>query len=108
MPTVYVTIGNSDDKLGQADWATFRSATDDLIRRAAHEVHGAWVSPSADPWQNACWCFEITDDPDADYCKTRWLRGRLENLAGAYGQDSIAWARASNVEFLSGKAVPDA
>lgn len=92
MKTIYVTIGNSDDKLSQADWCAFHSATDQLIRRAAHWVHGAWVSPSTNPWQNACWCVEIDE--------TDWLRGQLANLAKAYQQDSIAWAEAPAVEFL--------
>lgn len=100
MTTVYVSIGNSDDKLTQADWAAFHAAVDGVIRRAARQMHGAWVSPSTDPWQNACWCFEVVADPDPDYCQARWLRGQLTNLAGAYGQDSIAWAEAPNVEFL--------
>jgi hypothetical protein len=96
--TVYVTIGNSDDKLAQAEWATFRRSVDEVIREAAHRVHGAWVSPSADSWQNACWCVEIDDAPGA--FGVRWLRGRLANFAQAYRQDSIAWAETPGVEFL--------
>lgn len=99
MLTVYVSIGNSDDKLGQADWATFHSAVNGVIRRAAHRVHGAWVSPSTDPWQNACWCIEIDEAPGV--FGTQWLRNQLANLAGAYGQDSIAWAETPKTEFLS-------
>jgi hypothetical protein len=93
--TVYVTIGNSDDKLTQSDWATFHGAVDNVIRRAAHRIHGAWVSPSTDPWQNACWCIELVEG-------VVWLRGQLANLAKAYEQDSIAWAEAPKVEFLDG------
>ncbi len=100
MRAVYVSIGNSDDKLPQADWATFHREVDALIRRAARAVHGAWTSPSADPWQNACWCIEVSSDPDADYDKAGWLRGQLANLAKAYGQDSVAWAEAPKTEFL--------
>lgn len=97
---VYVSIGNSDDKLTQGDWATFYSAVGDVIDRTARVVHGAWVSVSTDPWQNACWCFEVASDPDPDYDKARWLRGQLANLAKAYEQDSIAWAQVSSTEFL--------
>lgn len=93
MLTVYISIGNSDDKLSQAEWSTFHSAVDQVIRRGAHRVHGAWLSPSADPWQNACWCIEIES--------SIWLRGQLANLARAYEQDSIAWAEAPVTEFLS-------
>ncbi len=101
MPTVYVTIGNSDDKLAQGDWSTFWGAVDDAVRLAAIAVHGAWVSESTSPYQNACWCIEV----DAE---RQWLRDRLANMARAYEQDAIAWAETSNVEFLNGRAVSDA
>ncbi len=100
MITVYISIGNSDDKLTQADWAAFHTAVREAIRRAAHVVHGEWTSPSTDPWQNACWCIEVISDPDADYNHAAWLRGQLANLAKAYDQDSIAWAEAPKTEFL--------
>lgn len=92
MITVYVSVGNSDDKLTQVEWSSFYLAVEQVIRRAAHRVHGAWVSQAADPWQNGCWGFEIGNPV--------WLRGQLRNLAGAYRQDSIAWAEAPKVEFL--------
>lgn len=95
MLTVYVSIGNSDDKLSQAEWAAFHSAVGQVIRRVAHVVHGAWMSGSADPWQNACWCVVLV--PGSDIA---WLRGQLANLAKAYEQESIAWAEAKT-EFLS-------
>jgi hypothetical protein len=98
MITAYVTVGNSDDKLTQVEWCHFHPAVDQVVRRAAQRVHGAWVSPSADPWQNACWCIEVDDSPGA--FGVQWLRGRLTNLAVAYQQDSIAWAEAPQVEFL--------
>jgi hypothetical protein len=97
--TVYVSIGNSDDKLSQADWATFHSAVNDVIRHAALQMHGAWTSPSTDPWQNACWCFEVNNAPGALYGR-QWLRNQLANFAKAYQQDSIAWAEAPKTEFL--------
>lgn len=96
MKTVYISIGNSDDKLSQADWSAFRATVDQLIRRVAHQVHGAWISPSADPWQNACWCVVLVPGTDIT-----WLRGQLANTAKAYEQDSIAWAEAPTTEFLS-------
>lgn len=91
---VYISIGNSDDKLGQAEWAVFHAEVAAVIRRAAHRMIGAWVSPSTDPWQNACWCIEIAESMAA------WLGNRLENLALAYKQDSIAWAEAPTTVFL--------
>jgi len=88
MITVYVSIGNSDDKLTQAKWAEFYRAVALAVRHFSITVHGQWVSEPASAWQNACWCIEIDDD-GAGY-----LRGHLGALAGTYDQDSIAWAEA--------------
>ena len=33
--TVFVAIGNSDDKLSQADWAAFCADMNDLVKQAA-------------------------------------------------------------------------
>jgi hypothetical protein len=92
--TVYVSIGNSDDKLRQALWSEFRTQTRGLVRHRALEVFGDWVSPSADPWQNACIAFTI----DADEIPI--LKGELRNLAAGFGQDSIAWAEVPVTEFI--------
>ena len=99
---VYISIGNSDDKLSQGDWAGFHEAVNQVIRRAAHRMIGAWVSPSTDPWQNACWCIELDEAPVPDGFRpgAAWLGGHLTNLAKAYGQDSIAWAEAPTTMFL--------
>jgi hypothetical protein len=37
---VYVSIGNSDDKLAQARWALYYSAVRALVRVYASQVHG--------------------------------------------------------------------
>lgn len=94
--TVYVSIGNSDDKLPQAGWSGFWHDTDAAIREHTHLVHGAWQSAATDPWQNAAWCFEIVDGDPA----TR-LRVQLRKLAQKYLQHSITWALVPEVEFLS-------
>lgn len=92
---VYISIGNSDDKLGQAEWAAFAGTTQGTIRRAAMAVHGEWTSLPWSSYQNACWCVELTDKSAA------WLKPELVWLAGEYHQDSIAWAEASFTEFLA-------
>ena len=102
MTSIYVTIGNSDDRLTQAEWADYRASTDIVIREAVEwtggTVHGAWVSPSAEPFQNACWCFTLADPTPAVLLG---LRVRLRLTAEKFRQESIAWAEAE-VEFLSG------
>lgn len=91
--TVYISIGNSDDKLTQAEWAEFYAATNFAIRDDAHVVHGQWLSGPVSPWQNACWCVEV---PDRNAFR---LRQRLADLAHTYRQGSIAWAEATT-EFI--------
>jgi len=93
---VYISIGNSDDKLSQNEWSLFYASTDHVIRRGAHQVHGAWTSDPTSPWQNACWCIETMPDP----ASVEHLKRRLAETAGAFRQDSIAWAEAPTTEFL--------
>jgi hypothetical protein len=93
--TVYVSIGNSDDKLTQSQWAIFRSAVNVLIRMHASQIHGAWASISHDAWQNACWAFDV------DPAITEYMKGELARLAAQFDQDSIAWAVAET-EFIAG------
>ena len=86
--TVYVSVGNSDDKLTQACWAEFHAKVTATVRSHALSVYGDWTSGCADPWQNACIGFEIGHET------TERLRRDLAELAAEYNQDSIAWAEA--------------
>lgn len=95
--TVYVSIGNSDDKLTQDDWCHYCIAVDTLIRMETPTIHGEWYSKSAAPWQNMCICFELAPDR-ADATKQA-----LRVIAAEHCQDSIAWAVA-DTQFL----IPDA
>jgi hypothetical protein len=92
--TVYVSLGNSDDKLSQARWSEFREQVTAAVRDHAPRVHGNWVSPSADPWQNACIAFEL------DPAEAPFLKSELRDLAASFGQDSIAWAVVPVTEFV--------
>lgn len=99
---VYITIGNSDDKLGQLGWHQFADETDRAVTRVARyegvRVHGRWYSLPNEPWQNACWCLEFADDPEMRAVANS-LRITLGGLARTYQQDSIAWAVAET-EFI--------
>lgn len=83
---VYVSIGNSDDKLTQQKWVEFYHRTSVAIIERASAVHGRWMSEPSSVWQNACWCVEL-DTPAATE-----LRVELRALAAQFGQDSIAWS----------------
>ncbi len=94
MTTVYASIGNSDDKLTQKEWAAFHEVFTSLIRRAATQVYGDWLSSTNSEYQNACMGFEVSDEMAGA------LRAALSELAKEFRQDSIAWAIA-DTEFLT-------
>lgn len=96
MTTVYISIGNSDDKLSQADWSSYvldvDRAFEAAVRYEGARVHGRWYSLATEPWQNACWCAEWHEDL-AHVLKA--LKRDLAIIARAYRQESIAWAEAT-------------
>lgn len=94
MTTVYATIGNSDDKLSQREWAAFVADVRRVLAEEAETTHGEWFSAPDTPWQNACWCVEIPA-----YRLAR-ARHRVGKLAPVYRQESIAWAEVAAVEML--------
>lgn len=97
---VYVSIGNSDDKLTQAEWAQFVRELDSSVRHhSGDRVHGAWLSESASPWQNACWCVEYAD-LDAWPTQVEEQKRWLARLAHKFRQDSIAWAEVPETHFI--------
>lgn len=102
MSTIYISIGNSDDKLSQSDWSSYvldvDRAFEQAVRYEGARVHGRWYSLPTEPWQNACWCAEW--HPDLAHV-VEALKRKLANIAGDYRQDSIAWAVAET-EFLGG------
>jgi len=92
--TVYISIGNSDDKLTQREWAGFVEEVRQGIRNLAYPMHGEWFSANESPYQNACWCVEVRP------VMVDRLKERMGSIAKAYRQGSIAWAEA-NTEFLA-------
>ncbi len=91
---VYVSIGNSDGKLTQAEWAIFVSRVRLAIAGYAEAIHGKCYSASHAFKQNAIFSFEIEPEDAA------MLREDLRVLATKYQQDSIAWAHVLEVELL--------
>ena len=83
---VYISIGNSDDKLTQAEWSAFVKDVDAAVKMYSTSQHGKWMSLPNAPWQNACWCVEVSEGA------TLFLKDALSTLAAAYRQDSIAYA----------------
>lgn len=97
----YVSIGNSDDRLTQAEWAEYCRLANELLSPESNLIlrrHGVWFSPPHAAFQNACWCVEI-DRPTA----VEAVKVGLRAMAQRFRQDSIAWAVAET-EFLRGES----
>jgi hypothetical protein len=94
---VYISAGNSDDKLTQSEWAQFLAELDYLLQRHSANVHGVWYSAPVSPWQNACWCVELPDD---DGTRAGFVKMRLAEIREKFRQDSVAWAEAPATVFL--------
>lgn len=100
--TVYVSIGNSDDRLPQREWAEFYRTVNLALRSApaVTQLHGQWVSEPASAWQNACWCVEV------DPAGVPELKSILGRIGRSFAQDSVAWAEAPVTVFLSAPGGP--
>lgn len=87
MKTIYVTIGNSDDRLTQVEWSVFCASLSILPLSISGRpyFHYGHSLPSAEQ-QNACISFQVVYDADVDA-----VRRRLVVLARRFGQDSIAF-----------------
>ena len=94
MITAYISIGNSDDKLTQAEWSHYVAELNHLIDKFATRVHGRWFSRPDDPWQNHCVCVEVEPEPFAT------LQGGLAGLRIGFRQDSIAVAIVGETRFI--------
>ena len=92
--TVYATIGNSDDKLGQAQWATFANEFVTTIRVHSREVHGVWWSEPGSAWQNCCVGFAIAEESIAA------LQAALAKMREFFGQDAVTWVRGHPPEMI--------
>lgn len=94
---VYISVGNSDDKLSQGRWAALVGEIDTFL--LPFEIKGRWFSPPDTPYQNACWCVAA---PTADL--SIW-RAMFRLIATAYDQDEIVFAVA-RVEMLTPIRLP--
>jgi hypothetical protein len=92
--SVAVLIGNSDDRLGQAQWAQYVSDVGVLFRVACFKVHFEGFPAADGPWQNACWVGEIEHD------KLPELRDELRKARTRHNQDAAALIVAGAAEMI--------
>jgi len=82
MNTVTVQIGNTDNKLTQAEWSDYVSDLRLVTSKRCGVVHFRGSSPSAAPWQNHCVV--------ADCENIEVLNVELSALCEKYNQVSVA------------------
>jgi|ERR1700733_9944099 len=87
---VYISIGNSDNKLTQSQWSEFCYTVSEVLDC---QRHGEWFSLPNAPFQNACWCVTILET------KVEGIQLNLRALCRLFNQDSIAWAEAEYSEI---------
>lgn len=91
MATTVIQIGNSDDKLTQAQWAHFFKRVDNAVRSRANQIHFSGTSHPFAEWQNAAWIFEIEETPSLR------LYDDMKVLCEMFNQDSIAWTEGKTI-----------
>jgi hypothetical protein len=86
--TVYASIDNTADALGQDAWTVYHRKFVALVRHHAMDIHAELVSPFGARIQRAAVRFEIADGD------VKLLQHDLVTLAGEYGRDGIDWDHA--------------
>lgn len=84
MKTIVVQIGNSDNKLRQADWARFVQRVGGIIREHSGTIHFFGGPENWAAWQKVCWVFDCEEARLGNF-KIRIAETRKEFL-----QDSAA------------------
>jgi hypothetical protein len=82
--TLVVQIGNSDNKLRQADWARFVQRTGAIIQEYAAIIHFFGGPENWATWQKVCWVF------DCEEARIGNLKLRLAETRKEFLQDSAA------------------
>lgn len=99
---VYVSIGNSDDKLPQHRWSKFGTDLIHILSSIRNgQIHGIWYSAPDSPYQNLCVCVELPElYTSAPEIYIDGLQEHLKDLAKEYEQESISWASVEDQQFL--------
>jgi len=92
--TVYVSVGNSDNRLAQSEWVDFACSTFAKVQASAREVFGVWWSAPDSPFQNACIAASLHSTEIIP------LQAALTLLRRSHRQSSVAWAEAMDVVMI--------
>lgn len=91
---IYVSIGNSDDKLSQSRWALYVHSVLEQVRGMAEVIHGEWYSAPDSPYQNVCVGFVLESRLVTS------LQDKLAQIREHYAQDSLAWAEVAGTVMI--------
>lgn len=91
MKTTVVQIGNSDNKLTQAQWAEFVKRVGEIVNTYATHIHFFGGSPNWERWQNVAWVAEC-----ADYMIPNF-KDALSGCKQEFYQDSIAYSESETL-----------
>lgn len=83
--TVAIMIGNSDDKLGQAEWAQFCMEVSVMVQEKSDQLYFSGGSDSRAPFQNSCVVFLPKEEVTVDE-----IEDEMDRLRKHYKQDSVA------------------
>lgn len=79
-----ILIGNTDDKLKQAEWSDYVHEVGALLAKYETARHFFGLPPTHAPWQNACWVVEL------EFQEIEIVKHKLRVIAARYRQDSVA------------------
>jgi len=82
--TLTIQIGNSDDKLKQAQWCGYVRETKLCIERWATSIYFFGGSSTWEMWQNVCWVISCRED------KIEVLQDEIADIRTKYHQESVA------------------
>jgi len=94
MKTITLQIGNTDDKLTQAQWASYVAEVRQEIADCGQlDIHFFGTPPNYERWQNACWVLAVGES------SLNSLKDSLVKIRRKWLQDSIAWTE-GGTEFI--------
>ena len=83
--TVTIQIGNTDDKLGQVEWAAYVLGMKTNILPYVVQVHFFGAPANWERWQNAAWVVEVSES------NVPVLKKSVESIRKVFRQESVAW-----------------
>lgn len=84
MTTVTIGIGNSDNRLSQAEWASYVKEVRSCVKAFAHKVHFDGGTNWDSPRQSACFVAEVPPRSSEPLAQS------LQDIRRTYLQDSVA------------------